>query len=171
MEALLKGAIGGCHGNPSSILLCLASRSRLYWTSWLEQAKGRVHWGVVWVFLQWVTWWEIRTCSSHINFSLITTASWESPCWTNEYQTWFKYDSGAFRPRSCLHFGYEFQVDGMLLVIIDIKGSSLHDWLRWTWFILINLRRLAWHLAVVSHTRIMVDRWSSPLAHAFKWIK
>lgn len=106
-----------------------------------------------------------------MNFSSITIASWESPRWAKAYQIWFKYESGAFRPYSYLHFGYESQVDDILLIILDIKGSSLHDWLHWTWFILINLCWLAWYLAVVSHTKITVDRWSDPMAHAFMWIK
>lgn len=60
----------------------------------------------------------------------------------------------------------------MLFVILDIKGLSLHDWLHWIWLLykLINPCWLAWHLAVVSHWRIMVGRWSSPMAQAFMWI-
>lgn len=100
-----------------------------------------------------------------MNFSLIKIGDRESPCWANAYQIWFKYEPGAFRPYSYLHFGYESQVDDVLLIILDIKGSSLHNGLPWTWFILINLCRLAWHLAVVSHTKITVDRWSDPMAH------
>lgn len=100
-----------------------------------------------------------------MNFSLIKIGDRESPCWANAYQIWFKYEPGAFRPYSYLHFGYESQVDDVLLIILDIKGSSLHNGLPWTWFILINLCRLAWHLAVVSHTKITVDKWSDPMAH------
>lgn len=165
-----RGPLGGCHGNLHSVLLPLASRSGLHWVRWLEQAKGLFTEGLSEFFYSGLaTWWEIHMCSSHMSFSLITIASWESPCWAKVYQIWFKYESGAFRPYSYLHFGYESQAEDILLIILDTKGSSLHDWLNLV--LLINLCWLAWHLAVVSHSKITVDRWSGPMAHASMWIK
>ena len=50
----------GGHGEAAVVTLAvcssaLASRSGMYWASWLEKAKGRVPCGLSGGFLQWVT--------------------------------------------------------------------------------------------------------------------
>lgn len=71
-----RGTLGDCRGNLSNVfLVSLASRSGRYGANWLEQAKGRVHKGVVWGFSL-VGHMVVNPCvSRNMNFSLITMVS------------------------------------------------------------------------------------------------